>query len=53
MFLAASEVIIKLEYNPQQVMEVCGIDIDPICCYMAFIQTDLLGYPHKLIIEIQ
>lgn len=43
MFLAASEVIIKLGYNPQQVMKVCGIDIDPICCYMSFIQTNLLG----------
>ena len=43
MFLAASEAIIKMGYNPQQVMRIHGTDIDIICCYMAFIQTNLLG----------
>lgn len=43
MFLAASKAVIKMGYNPQEVMRIYGTDIDIICCYMAFIQTNLLG----------
>lgn len=48
MFLAATEAIIKMGYNPQEVMRVYGTDIDIICCYMAFIQTNLLGLTARI-----
>ena len=41
--IAASEVIKKMGYNPQQVLHIDGTDIDKVCCQMAYIQTSLLG----------
>lgn len=42
-FLAASQTIMNMGYNPQQILHIDGTDIDNICCKMAYIQTSLLG----------
>jgi len=42
-FIGAYQTIMKMGYNPQQVMHIDGTDIDKVCCQMAYIQTSLLG----------
>lgn len=41
--IAASNVVMNMGYNPQQVLHIDGTDIDNVCCQMAYIQTALLG----------
>jgi len=43
MIIAASEVLLKRDINPQQYMRFTGVDIDIKCCQMTYIQTTLLG----------
>lgn len=49
MLIAASEVLKKRGYNPQQVMLFQANDIDINCCRMAYLQTSLLGLTGEIL----
>lgn len=49
MIIAASESLKKQDINPQKYMWFQGVDIDNVCCKMAYIQTTLLGLSGEIV----
>jgi hypothetical protein len=49
LLIAAAEVIEELGFDPRKHMYFEGVDIDPICCDMAYIQMSVMGIPGVII----
>jgi type I restriction-modification system DNA methylase subunit len=49
LLIAAAEVIEELGYDPRKHMYFEGVDIDQLCCDMAYIQMSVMGIPGFII----